>query len=478
MFLGATLKTNVDCMNFANCPDAMSRQVVLLAVLTLAPLVWAKALSHRPSDLLVRDLRAVERGDIALLSDGVDSLLTPALLSQRVVKDRYDVLFGEMCRRQAQAHRVNLFPPPGYSGDTALEALASSLRAYAPLLDQLRSLRARMFVSTEIGLRGCKPDKDFSANSAALKALLHSFSATGTAATMHRTPGLIDGDWDDDEDRSNVNEQELRCLFNVTCLPTHTQVAGVFRWLDPTGGSSSSSSSNSGPAPTTTELLSPLRPGADVGHDLLVPASWLYFTSTPLLKVCELLTSEYMDALSAYLAARIASFSTPVTLLELGAGNGRLVHLLQREIVRHRPDLAAAGRFSVVAADHQGNVGDATSTFPVLKLDNDAALRDLLPSSHAAIVIVSWMTKDADWTAAIRSSPSVQEYILVGEKDYGACGHPKQTWGAPNPLVDSPWERDRFERIDLDELSLLQISRTDSPYVRFHSQTVLFRRRG
>ena len=38
------------------------------------------------------------------------------------------------------------------------------------------------------------------------------------------------------------------------------------------------------------------------------------------------------------------------------------------------------------------------------------------------------------------------------------------------------WRMDGFERVDLDRLSLLQVCRTDSPRVRFHCKTTVFRR--
>ena len=34
-----------------------------------------------------------------------------------------------------------------------------------------------------------------------------------------------------------------------------------------------------------------------------------------------------------------------------------------------------------------------------------------------------------DWTARMRASASVAEYVLVGEADDGMCGRPWETWG-------------------------------------------------
>ena len=108
--------------------------------------------------------------------------------------------------------------------------------------------------------------------------------------------------------------------------------------------------------------------------------------------------------------------------------------------------------------------------FPVEKLDHKMTLKKYNPE----IVIVSWMSKDLDMTPDFRAKQGVQEYILIGEVDYGACGS-LATWGA-NSKAPPQWEVDGFERWDLEDLSTLQVARTDNPYVKFHSKTVSFRR--
>ena len=94
--------------------------------------------------------------------------------------------------------------------------------------------------------------------------------------------------------------------------------------------------------------------------------------------------------------------------------------------------------------------------------------------------------------------------MLVGETDFGACGHPAQTWGlnpktgdAPeedeleedeleedesslerHPKWQPPHEADGFERVDLAFLSKHQVCRTDEPWLKARrSKTVSFRRR-
>lgn len=52
-----------------------------------------------------------------------------------------------------------------------------------------------------------------------------------------------------------------------------------------------------------------------------------------------------------------------------------------------------------------------------------------LAAHEPQIVLSSWMPMGRDWTAAVRRTPSVREYVLIGEADYGICGDPWLTWG-------------------------------------------------
>ena len=74
------------------------------------------------------------------------------------------------------------------------------------------------------------------------------------------------------------------------------------------------------------------------------------------------------------------------------------------------------------------------------------------------VVVCSWMPQGVDWSAEIRATKSVQEYILVGEVDGGCCGDPWLTWGHSSfdatafDLNDTaPYVVDGFERVDLDD---------------------------
>lgn len=121
------------------------------------------------------------------------------------------------------------------------------------------------------------------------------------------------------------------------------------------------------------------------------------------------------------------------------------------------------------------------------------------------IVLCSWMPPGQDWTADFRRplvdndrkaivSESgdmdddkkdidrrvVEEYILIGEADNGTCGHNWYTWGNPDFHTATnentpPHSRDGYERVDLEELSVLQFSRFDCQRSS-ESKTVSFRR--
>lgn len=127
---------------------------------------------------------------------------------------------------------------------------------------------------------------------------------------------------------------------------------------------------------------------------------------------------------------------------------------------------------TLVATDMVGSTGDVTHSFAVEAADVATALQRHQPT----VVLCAWMSMGADWTAAIRATPSVREYLLIGEVDMGVSGRPWETWGV-GPGEIAPYVRDGFERVPLGALAVLQIARSDTPHVRFHSHTVAFRRR-
>jgi hypothetical protein len=70
--------------------------------------------------------------------------------------------------------------------------------------------------------------------------------------------------------------------------------------------------------------------------------------------------------------------------------------------------------------------------FPVLLEDCETAL-----SSHGPhMVLASWMPLGQDWTAAMRATPPVEEYVLIGQPDSSMCGDAWLTWGIHNEAGD------------------------------------------
>jgi hypothetical protein len=212
----------------------------------------------------------------------------------------------------------------------------------------------------------------------------------------------------------------------------------------------------------------------------------------------EFLTADYVGALASYVAgrARLASSKgeqRQLTVLELGAGSGRLSHFLRRQlrVLSHGNDCPCR----VVATDSggwklkgAGQLADTEGFIPVEKLAFSNALKKYQPD----FVIVSWMPMGQDWSAAIRSTPSVLEYVLIGEADDGSCGDNWKTWGnhsfiareasgatkegpVSSPVSVPPYVLDGWTRHNLD-ISELQLSRFDSEEFVGNSCTVSFRR--
>lgn len=192
--------------------------------------------------------------------------------------------------------------------------------------------------------------------------------------------------------------------------------------------------------------------------------------------VFEFLNEEYLNALADYFVGKIqeygASEERPLVILEIGAGNGRLSHFLQQKLEERTP-----GQTKVIATD--SGEGALKSDFPVEQLKHDKAMEKYNPD----IVICSWMPYQVDFTRDIRKFSSVKEYILIGETDEGCCGDRWETWGWSWDEDDEdegkipPYEADGFVREDLDDLSDLQIGRTDDPGNYHYSRTVSFKRR-
>lgn len=206
-----------------------------------------------------------------------------------------------------------------------------------------------------------------------------------------------------------------------------------------------------------------------------------YFYHDDAHHVFEILTQEYVTAFGQYLSGRIDELSTgnkPVRILEVGAGNGRLAHFMKEELEKTK-----AGKFQIVATDSMERGFEPN--YPVEEID----YKDALAKYQPEIVICSWMPYSTDWTANFRSTPSVKEYILIGESYLEVCGDPWLTWGQKDSDEESaevpPYQKDGFVDSELAEVTKYQISQSDTAdfglfkYFKHggDSRTISFRKR-
>ena len=230
----------------------------------------------------------------------------------------------------------------------------------------------------------------------------------------------------------------------------------------------------------------------------------------------EVFTREHVAGLAEYFRARAADVigagaarSRSLRVLELGAGSGALHRALAaatRALDAHAGSPRRAKTCSVTyhatddysfLARRPRMVSDAAANEKqsvVARLDYRDALRaprGACDGHPPDVVLICWHPIREDWTADVRRVPSVCEYVLVGETDFGACGRPAETWGMRDVLLRAddgdaaastewqpPHEADGVERVDLAFLSKHQVCRTDEPWLKARrSKTVSFRRR-
>lgn len=163
----------------------------------------------------------------------------------------------------------------------------------------------------------------------------------------------------------------------------------------------------------------------------------------------EILTQEYIHKFANYLVETSKQYDKPMTILEVGAGNGRLTHFVQEELQKQ-----GVTDITLIATDSGKN--KIPKNFPVETVDYEGALKKYNPT----IVISSWMPMGFDMSKAIRNTQSVQEYILIGEP--ATSGKEKETWKR------SVYEKDGFAMKMMKDLMRLQISRTDMPWYDTH----------
>lgn len=176
--------------------------------------------------------------------------------------------------------------------------------------------------------------------------------------------------------------------------------------------------------------------------------------------IYEFLTKEFIERFGSYLEYRIKKeIKEKINILEVGAGDGRLSHLLNEEIEKH--DLK--NKASVMPVD-SGEWRKIKPKFRVEKLSTEEALTKYKPQ----IVISSWMPEGRDWTKNFRIQENVRQYILIGDPLY--CGARWDSWGwwhHRDPEVSNrkgeipPCEKDGFFAEEIYSIAQKQLGRTD-----------------
>ncbi|OGI65560.1 hypothetical protein A3A95_02800 [Candidatus Nomurabacteria bacterium RIFCSPLOWO2_01_FULL_39_18] len=184
--------------------------------------------------------------------------------------------------------------------------------------------------------------------------------------------------------------------------------------------------------------------------------------------VYEFLSEEFLIALSNYLSQRIKTVyhgtkASPVVILEVAAGDGRLTHFLSQKLEK------LVGKcVKIISMDSGKDYVDPhvriTPKFPVERISQVDALVKYRPT----IVICSWMPEDVDFTREFRHTSTVKEYVLIGEDDGGCCGKPWDTWGygANHKKHEgelAPYQKEGFTRQYVEATQHTQLCRSDKP---------------
>lgn len=172
----------------------------------------------------------------------------------------------------------------------------------------------------------------------------------------------------------------------------------------------------------------------------------------------ELWTREYIQGLLGHVEKTLSASENKI-VLEVGAAEGRLTQRLQMASAQ------SSGEAEFFATDDFSypNLNQSGAVIPVERVDYKDALKKFKPS----IVICSGMDYEIDMTPEFRLTPSVQEYILIGQE------------GQSETNTRAYLSHEGFKRINLPQLSRFQISTWDSLREGAHSQhsqTVAFKR--
>lgn len=216
--------------------------------------------------------------------------------------------------------------------------------------------------------------------------------------------------------------------------------------------------------------------------------------------------------------------STDTVVLDIGAGDGLLMHCLRDYMERKVMGLSLTdSRKGKQKRDNRASKNNRQTVIPkmvatddmswkifakaeVEKLSVEQALEKYTTKASTetssngttdetsnerplVIVICSWMPMGQDWTSLFRKA-GVDEYILIGEADDGSCGDNWLTWGNPafceaaettdgddSPSSPTPpYIEEGYKRVDMDPLTKYQFSSFDLANSK-SSKTVSFRRR-
>ncbi len=187
----------------------------------------------------------------------------------------------------------------------------------------------------------------------------------------------------------------------------------------------------------------------------------------------EFWTKEYVEKLADYLRTRVevTPSDKPLTVLELGAGSGKLSYGLQERLNEKIP-----GKVIIIPTDSGEGMErmEITAKHPMEHKSYKEAIKD---HSEADIVILSWPPNGEDWTGDIRAAANVKEYVVIGAPDGGA-GDYWRTWGIAETHTTEkpPYEADGFEKVSLTDVQKFQISREKVITGNDGSLTVSFRR--
>ena len=173
-----------------------------------------------------------------------------------------------------------------------------------------------------------------------------------------------------------------------------------------------------------------------------------WFTLCAIRRVYEVWTRESVAAIQATLVGAKAQ-----TILEVGAGDGRLT----RALARHPA-------WTVVGQDDGSWAAEGQTTPSVWPLRPESIAQSLA-AIQPDTVVVSWMPYETDWTVDFRTCPSVRQYVVIGEGPSGCTG----TDAVFDP--PAPWQIQLVPDFDRGA-----VCRTDLPALGARSDAWVIRR--